>query len=510
MRRLVRTRKLFRFLREHRDRIFTDEFQAELEGMYRTSGAGKPPLPPAQLAMATLLQGYVGASDAEAVELAIVDLRWQLVLDCLGATEPLFSQGALHDFRHRMIRHDMDRRLLERTVVVARETGAFDPKKLPKTLRVAIDSAPLEGAGRVEDTINLLGHAARKVAECAAELLEWPLERFCAEAGIPILLCSSIKRGLDVDWSDPAEKHEALQVLLGQLDALVTFVGKQLPAELGQPPLHEPVETLRQLVEQDIEPDPSGGRRVRRGVASERRVSVTDPEMRHGRKSKARLFNGFKRHIATDLDDNLILACAVTPANRPEEEATPELADDLAEQGYGFDSLYIDRAYINSDLVDGLTGIGGQVYCRPWTARNTKGKKLFSKAAFRINMRDRTITCPAGQVQGFLPDSLVEFDPDICAPCPRRCECTMAPFSSGRTVSIAANERLQHRLRKLVATRKGREYLRQRVPIEHSLAHLVRRQGKRARYRGVRANLYDVRRAAAIQNLEGIQRKVAA
>jgi hypothetical protein len=45
--------------------------------------------------------------------------------------------------------------------------------------------------------------------------------------------------------------------------------------------------------------------------------------------------------------------------------------------------------------------------------------------------------------------------------------------------------------------------------VEHKLAHLVRRQGRRARYRGVRKNLFDLRRASAIQNLEAIQRKVA-
>lgn len=76
------------------------------------------------MAIATLLQGYVGASDGQAVELTVVDLRWQMVLDLLGTTKPAFSQGALHDFRHRMIRHDMDRRLLERTREVARRTMA--------------------------------------------------------------------------------------------------------------------------------------------------------------------------------------------------------------------------------------------------------------------------------------------------------------------------------------------------------------------------------------------------
>ncbi len=62
----------------------------------------------------------------------------------------------------------MDRRLLERTIELARQTAAFDWKKLPKALRVAVDSRPLEGAGRVEDTFNLLAHAARKVLACAA------------------------------------------------------------------------------------------------------------------------------------------------------------------------------------------------------------------------------------------------------------------------------------------------------------------------------------------------------
>jgi len=73
LRRLTRTRKLFGFLREHRHELFDDAFQDELETMYRDTGAGKEPLAPAQLAMGILLQGYVGASDAEAVELTVVD-----------------------------------------------------------------------------------------------------------------------------------------------------------------------------------------------------------------------------------------------------------------------------------------------------------------------------------------------------------------------------------------------------------------------------------------------------
>jgi hypothetical protein len=87
----------------------------------------------------------VQASDAEAVGLSVMDARWQLVLGCLGSTEAVFSQGGLQQFRERLIAHDMDRRLLERTVEVAKRTREFDWKKLPKDLRVGIVSRPLEG-----------------------------------------------------------------------------------------------------------------------------------------------------------------------------------------------------------------------------------------------------------------------------------------------------------------------------------------------------------------------------
>lgn len=68
----------------------------------------------------------------------------------------------------------------------------------------------------------------------------------------------------------------------------------------------------------------------------------------------------------------------------------------------------------------------------------------------------------------------------------------------------------QEGVRQRAATRAGRAQLRQRVAVEHRLAHLRRRQGRRARYKGGRKNLFDVRRTAAVLNLETMQRKSAA
>ncbi len=509
LKRLTRNGKLFAFLRLHRHEIFDDDFQSELESMYRGTGAGKHPKPPALLAMVLLLQAYGGDSDATAVELSLLDLRWQMVLGCLGATEPLFSQGALVDFRDRLIAADLDLRLLERTVELAHKTKEFDWKKLPKSLRVAIDSSPLEGAGRVEDTINLLAHAGRKIVACAAKLLDWSEERVCRAAGIPLLCESSAKKALDLTWSDPDEKAAAIPILVEQLTNLDLWIGTYLADAAKAPPLKEHVDTLHQLIDQDIEPDPSGngGPRIRQGVAPDRRVSVEDKDMRHGRKSKSKRFNGYKRHLAIDLDTMLVLACALAPANRPEEEAVPDLTADLEHGGHEVHDLYIDRGYINAQLVTDVLERRGNVVCRPWATRNGK---LFAKSDFQINMRDRTITCPAGETERFTTGTTVEFEPEKCDACPLRARCTDTSPGHGRTVAIAENEGLQHRLRKLAQTKSGRAQLRRRVPVEHRLAHVSRRQGRRARYRGLRKNLFDFRRASTITNLETIQRRKAA
>lgn len=507
MKRLIRTKKLFAFLRVHRHEIFDDSFQEELESMYRTTGAGSEPLPPALLCMAVLLQAYTGVSDAEAVELTVMDARWQLVLGCMNAESPVISQGSLQKFRERLIAAGLDRRLLERTVELAKATKEFDWKKLPKELHVAVDSRPLEGAGRVEDTINLLGHAARKIVMFAAMLTELPVEAIAQQARIPIVLYGSTKAALDRDWSDPDQRSQALEELLAQVDSLHGWL-ERVHLE-HERPLQRYIEAIAQIRAQDTEKDENGRTRIKQGVAEDRRVSIEESEMRHGRKSKSKRFNGYKQHIATDLNSDLILACAITPANRPEEESTPQLKADLDLQGASIGRLYIDRGYVNSELVADVQRAGGEVLCKPWLVRSLR-PDLFKKTDFKLNMRDRTITCPAGHVEAFEPGHVVEFDPEVCGPCPLRSKCTLSASGKGRTVSIAEDERLQKKLRARQATKTGRAQLRERVGVEHRLAHIAARQGRRARYGGVTKNLFDLRRIAAIQNLETIQRKVAA
>jgi hypothetical protein len=265
LKRLTRTKQLFAFLRLHRHELFSDAFQEELEGMYRTTGAGSEPLPPALLCMVMLLQAYAGVSDAEAVELTVVDARWQLVLDCLGAEQPIVSQGALPQFRARLVGANLDRRLLERTVELAKETKEFDWKKLPKELRIAVDSRPFEGAGRVEDTINLLGHAARKIVRIAAAFTELPVEIIAHQANIPIAVRGSTKAALDRDWSDPEQRNDAVGELVAQLDSLHAWLDRAHLIDMD--PIVPYLAAMEQVLAQDTEQDEHGLARIIRGVA---------------------------------------------------------------------------------------------------------------------------------------------------------------------------------------------------------------------------------------------------
>lgn len=205
MARRVRRAKLFVFLRTQRHTLFDAAFQEELATLYEDRPGGHPPVSPARLALMTILQAYTEASDAEAVEAAVMDRRWQLALDCLDCADAPLSMGTLVAFRERLIAAGLDRRLVERTVEVAARTKGFGHT----AQRAALDSSPLWVAGRVEDTYNLLGHAVRKAASALARQQGRELADVAAEAGAPVLAGTSLKAALDLDWDDPAARGGA-------------------------------------------------------------------------------------------------------------------------------------------------------------------------------------------------------------------------------------------------------------------------------------------------------------
>jgi len=493
--RRVRRAKLFVFLRTQRHTLFDAAFQEELATLYADRPKGQPPVPPALLALVTILQAYTGASDAEAVEATVMDRRWQLALDCLDCTDAPFSVGTLVAFRERLIATDLDRRLLERTVEVAAQTKGFGHT----ALRVALDSSPLWGAGRVEDTYNLLGHALRKAVGVVARQQGRELAEVAAEVGAPVLAGTSLKAALDLDWDDPAARTEALGIVLAALGAIEAEVTTQ-PEGPARAEAAESVAVARQVAAQDVEERPNGTATLRRGVAPNRRLSVEDADMRHGRKSRTHLIDGYKRHVLRDLDHEVVRTVGLTQANVPEAAVTDAIAADLAAQGATLGELHIDRAYLSSTLVRDR-GPELTISCKAWPVRQGDH---FAKTAFHLDWDRGVLTCPQGEEMPCVPGGLVHFPAATCQACPVRDRCTTS--AHGRSVSIHRDERLLRELRERQQTAVGRAALRERVQVEHTLAHIGTWQGDRARYRGQRKNLLDTRRMAAVENLHVIQR----
>jgi len=500
----IRRAKLFVLLRQRRHELFDEAFQTELAAAYADRPKGQPPVPPAQLALATILQAYTGASDDEVIEALVMDRRWQLVLDCLASGDTgraPFAKGTLQAFRARLMATGLDRRLLERTVALAATPAAA------RQLRAALDSSPLWGAGRVEDTFNLIGHALRKAVgvicrQQGRELTDLPV--VAAEAGAPVLGGPSLKAALDCDWDDPDARGQALGVVLAALDAVADLVAGRPAAD----PAAASVAVAQQVRAQDViaEPDAAHGPRLRQGVARDRRISVEDAQMRHGRKSRSTLIDGYKRHVLRDLDTGLVRAVGITPANIPEAAVAAQITDDLAAQDAELVELHIDRAYLASGLVrDRAEDLA--IYCKAWRVRNgPRSAPRFAKTAFALDFDRGELTCPNQVVVPFTLGGTVRFPAEVCAGCPLRVRCTTS--SSGRSVSIHPDERLLVELRQRQLSAAGRAKLRERVAVEHSLAHIGRWQGRRARYLGVRKNLFDLRRVAVVHNLHVLARQL--
>lgn len=495
---LCKKQKLWAFFRHNREKLLDEDVRAALKRMYAGESArgGRPPVSPEKLALAMLLQIAFGVADHEVPTLTAVDRRWQMVLDCMDAEKPAFSQGTVFEFRERMRSNGLMQVLLNKTVELARTANGFSHKRL----HAIFDSSPLVGAGRVEDSFNLIGRAIAQLLEAAAQEGAFDPKKVAKDMNVTVFSSSSVKAVLDVDWRKPESRSAALAALLGQFERLRDWLNEYFGEDkLGQPPLAKHVELVEKLIEQDTEPDPdspksSGVRRIRQGVSKDRIVSLSDPDMRHGRKSKTKAFSGYKRHISLDADvQGLICATDVQPANKREYDGAAPLMAAIAEAGLSLVELDVDRGYIPAQEILQARDNGLVVVSKPPTPARSPH---FSKYEFPIDFDKGTVACPAGFVMP-LASPKTAFPATQCGPCKLRSKCTT---SSRRTITIHPQERWYREMAEDLGTPAGRARRRARIPVEHALARVSALQGNRARFRGIDKNQFDLTRTAVVSN----------
>lgn len=497
---LVKKQKLWGFLRHHRHELLDERVRAALRGMYAESGRGAP-RSPERLALALLLQVGFGVADHEVPALTVVDQRWRMVLDFHDESgAPAFSQGTVFNFRERAIQHGLIDVLLERTVNLARETGGFSHTRL----RVLIDSSPLVGAGRVEDTFNLIGRAVAQLVGVAAKEAGLSADEVAAELSLTVVTAQSVKAALDVDWRLPSARQEALGALLDQFDRLRRWLVHRFgDSGLEQPPLSEALALVEALVEQDTEPDPDSpdadAVRIRRGGAN-RRISVSDPDMRHGRKSKTKLFSGYKRHASVDADlAPLIVGVAVVPANVMDHEGAQPLLEGAERQGLTIVEAHVDRGYLASTALHERRRRGMRLISKPPTPPRLGDR--FNKSDFDINLHEGTVTCRGGRtvpINWGAKTPAASFSRRPCTGCEwvDRCQGT----KNARRVLLHPHEALFQQMAAELGTSEGRAERRKRAAAEHAMARMASVQGHKARYRGLLKNTFHATAAAVVVN----------
>ena len=308
---------IYALLHRERDQLFPDEFFADL-----FSARGRRSVPPSVVATVMVLQRLEGLSDREAVERYSFDARWRYAAGVGGydtGGRDRFAHTVLVDMRARLDASDDPKRIFRASKQAAAEAGLVGARRV-------LDSTPLYDAVATMDTITLLRSGIRCLLRVADDELEAELR---AVLGGDDDYASSAKP--QIDWDDaPARVALIDSRAKDGFACLAVLEGRVLDAEVA-----EAMELLATVLGQDLELGDDGTYRIARRVATDRVISMVDPEARHGHKTAARGFDGYKGHTSVDPDSEIITDTAVSPANAGDATVAGELIDDLVEHTAG-------------------------------------------------------------------------------------------------------------------------------------------------------------------------------
>jgi hypothetical protein len=455
------------------------------------------------------LQRWCGMSDREAVAAFEFDARWKYACGGLAFDFPGFAHTVLVDMRARLARSGRPRRIFDVVLGAAREAGVVSAKRV-------LDSTPLYDAVATQDTVTMIRSAIRQLLAAADTELEAELRTVLTRddgygsAGKP--MC---------DWDDPAARLDLVADLATDAHGcLAVLDGSDLGVEVARIG-----ELLAAVVGQDLEAGDDGRFRIARRVAKDRIISAVDPQARHGHKTAARGFDGYKGHIAEDPDSEIITDTKVTAGNASDGSVAQDLIADLLDTAHGDTdcdaepadadagtgdtrdadepSVYGDAAYGTGEFQQRLDDAGIDSKCR--TQPPAKPADRYGKDRFNIDVDVDTVTCPNAVTvtirRGVHGDGIAYFA-EACTNCPLRSECTQA--TAGRTIRVGIHEAALARHRQRQQNPDWRDdYRATRPKVERKLGHLMRHRhgGRRARMRGSTKIDADFNLLAAAANL---------
>lgn len=483
----------YAFLGRDGRRIFNDEIFRK----WYCEDNGRPCVPPSTLAIATVLQMYEKCSDDEAIERCLFDERWKLALD-LGEREKPFAKSTFQEFRAKLLLNEgFEKLFLRLSLTEAMRHGLLKPGS---KINNVLDTTPVLGRGAVKDTYNLVADGikilCRSLSQATGEKVDalacrLDLSRYFNES-------VSLKGSAHIDWTNDEERRVFLNSLVADAQRLLLEARqiRKAASEKQQKAIAQAEELLGRLLSQDLEPDPSAPTRVRikQGTAKDRIPSAHDPEMRHGRKSASKRFDGHKLAIAADPATGLLTDLDVLPGNAPDGQGALELIKEAeANTQTEIVKAIGDCAYGDGATRQRFNDDGPSLVAKvPAPPCNEQ----FHKAHFQIDVKHDRITCPAGQTTTdfklVTSDSgdgekvkRFSFPAAICQACPSKAQCLRTKDQGqGRTVTLHPQETLLQQARGYQKEPGFQQDMKARQQAEHVLARMVQLGARQARYVG--------------------------
>ena len=457
-------------LAQHRQRLFPDEM---FEDLFE-SGRGRPSVPGEVVATVLLLQALEGLSDRAACARLQTDVGWKAAAG-LALTDEAFHPTVLTLWRNRLRTSGRPDRIFDAVRDLVAATGAVSGKE-----RRVLDSTVLDDAVARQDTVTMLRVQIRKLRKLVPQLAEvWVREHNLGHGGP------------EVDWDDPGDVERLVSELV---DDALELIGACEDFDLSDAQA-DALGLLALVAGQDTEPAGAPGRwRIARRVASDRVVSVVDPESRHAHKSAHSYRDGYKAHVCAEPDTGLVTAVGLTAGNTADAEAAPGL---LKDEPAGT-VVFADSAYGTGALRAELEDRGMEAVIKPPPLR-TAVAGGYSIDDFDIDTQARTVTCPAGVTVAIGPKGQARFGAR-CRGCPVRGRCTTA--KAGRTIRLHPHHDLLAAARAQARTRGFHDaYTKHRPMAERTIAWLVR-NNRRCPYRGTQNNRHWLALRAAAVNLK--------
>jgi hypothetical protein len=382
-----------------------------------------------------------------------------------------------------------------------------------------MDSTPMWCYGAVRDTVRLLGDGLRMLAGTWARATRCSLAAVSEQWQMPLLIAKSTKGAFAVDWRQATATGEVVTQLAASVVKAVTIIRQNVKSV--RPGLRKRLlrkcRHLLRVVGDDLVTNGQGHLVIAERVAADRLVSITDPQARHGRKSKSHSFNGFKIHLLGDVASGLIVSLAVSGGNMHDGVPAHRLVRRAKDLCAEVAQVLADTAYGGARLRHIVQGACAVKLVAPPPPVNGKGDTI-GKRDVVVDLEARKVTCANGVItdnirlvwssEHNVHVPIVAWPKVDCDACPLTARCR-GKDKSGRRMLLHPYENELRAARQAWLNPQTRTLYRIRTQCERLVHQVVRHGGRQARSFGLGAAQVQVHAIAAASNLRLLARALA-